>query len=137
MPWLASHADTTIYIDGVASGSTAADGSFVVQDIAPGTHTVEARHLGYLSSSRDVEVAGGQRGNIGETLLVAGDAQPDNAIDLEDVLLVEAVFGLCDGDSRFEPTADANQSGCIDAFDVAAVLDGLGRVGPTRWWAGP
>jgi hypothetical protein len=137
LPWVSDHADSAVHLDGVEVGVTSADGTFQITDIAPGTHTLEARHAGYLSSATTVTVSGGQEVSIGETTLVAGDAEPDNTIDLADVLAAEAAFGQCSGAARYAPIADFNQNGCIDAFDVAVVLDNLGRVGPTRWVVGP
>jgi hypothetical protein len=109
----------------------------MITDVPSGTHTLEARRTGYLSSATGVVVSGGGEVAVGETLLVAGDAEPDNTVDLADVLVVEAAFGYCSRSAFYQAIADFNQDGCIDAVDVSAVLDNLGRVGPTRWTAPP
>jgi hypothetical protein len=124
---------TQIYLDGVLRLTTGSDGSFALVDLQAGEHTVAARHPGYLSSATSVLVVAGEATQAGETLLLAGDAQPSDTIVVGDLLAVEAAFGRCAGHAVYVATADANQNGCIDAFDVVVVLENFGWLGPTRW----
>ncbi len=120
-------------LDGDWRTTTSSDGWIVILDIDAGTHVLEARHAGYLSSRTDIEIVGGRVNMAGETLLLSGDAEPNDVIELADVMAVQTNFGRCAGATGYSRWVDADNSGCIDKMDLMIVEENFGRRGPTRW----
>ncbi|MFN0135183.1 MAG: hypothetical protein ACKVS9_03600 [Phycisphaerae bacterium] len=54
-----------------------------------------------------------------------GDVNGDDLIGLEDLAGVLAAFGTCDGQAAFNRYADWNQDGCVELFDLAAMLGAI------------
>jgi hypothetical protein len=102
-------------------------------NVTPGDHVLEARQAGYLTSRRPISVEAGRVTNAGETLLLAGDAFVDQTIDTLDVLRLNGAMGACRTEPGYERAVDANNSGCIDATDLAILYENFGRSGPVRW----
>lgn len=55
-----------------------------------------------------------------------GDVDGDGDVDLSDLTLLLASFGLCSGDSGFNAAADFDNSGCIGLSDLATLLANFG-----------
>ncbi|WP_447382038.1 hypothetical protein, partial [Streptococcus pneumoniae] len=71
-----------------------ADGSFHLL-VPPGQHAVEARRPGYLPSQTTINVGWGQGSvSLPPTLLQAGDTRRDNMVNLFDLVIVAANYGL-------------------------------------------
>jgi hypothetical protein len=130
-------ANITIRVDGAARASTGADGCFLVHGVPAGRRTVEARVDGALSSRAGVEIATGRTANLGTTRLLGGDAVPDDAIDLLDLLTVAAARGRCEGRSGYSRPLDVDLDGCIGDSDFNIVWGRVGRGGPTSWTLNP
>ena len=60
------------------------------------------------------------------TPIVAGDLDGDGDVDIQDLATLLAVYGTCEGDPAFEPTADFDGSGCIGLADLAELLANYG-----------
>jgi hypothetical protein len=133
MQALGSWADTEIRVDGVPRVVTGTDGWIAIFEIAPGQHVLEAVQPGYLTSRRSIDVVAGRVTDAGETLLIAGDAQPDNRIDLLDYLTVQNAFGACRDGVGYARRSDANGDGCVDIDDLAIVNENYGLIGPLPW----
>lgn len=56
-----------------------------------------------------------------------GDATGDGRVDLSDLGLVLAAFGLCDGVPGFDARADLVATGCVDLSDLGEVLAHFGE----------
>jgi hypothetical protein len=56
-----------------------------------------------------------------------GDVNGDNVVDLADLGLMLACYGLCVGDIDFRPAADLDENGCVGLPDLAALLAVYGR----------
>jgi hypothetical protein len=130
---LGSWEETDVLLDGVWRATTSSDGWIVILDVDEGLHVLEARHKGYLSSQTTIDLVGGVVNLAGETLLLSGDTQPDDVVNMADLMTVESAFGLCTGSSGFQRWIDADNSGCVDAMDIVIVHENFGRRGPTRW----
>lgn len=55
-----------------------------------------------------------------------GDTDNDGDVDLSDLGVVLAAFGLCDGDAGFAPAADLDGSGCVELSDLGILLANFG-----------
>jgi hypothetical protein len=128
---------TEILVDGVPGGTTASNGRFVVRDVAPGMHTVQAKRQGALASRTTVQVAAGQVLDLGATRLLAGEVYPNGRIDGLDVVLIAAAAGRCAGQTSFQAWLDLDADGCVTAADVAIAQANMGRTGPTGWTLAP
>ncbi|MCW5881485.1 MAG: hypothetical protein KIS91_11180, partial [Anaerolineae bacterium] len=120
---------------GSAEAGTEADGSFHLL-VPPGQHAVEARRPGYLPSQTTVNVGWGQGSvSLPPTLLQAGDTRRDNVVNLFDLVIVAANYGLRvpPADSR----ADINGDGQVGLIDLVLVGANYGKRGPTAWGAPP
>jgi hypothetical protein len=59
--------------------------------------------------------------------VLQGDANRDGAVNKTDSAIVTASLGLCDGEKEFNPDADLNGGGCVDADDENVIAEALGR----------
>lgn len=56
--------DVAVILDGIRGATTGTGGTFIIEQVPAGSHTLEARILGYKSQSRIVEVTGSGTVNI-------------------------------------------------------------------------
>lgn len=124
---------TNIRVDGVRLGTTGSDGSFVLLGVPPGSHVLEASHLGFLSSARRITAVESGPTLAGEALLMAGDTFQDGRVDALDASIVLVAVGRCQGSPAFQPFLDLDGSGCVNAADLDVVFANFGRVGPVPW----
>lgn len=69
-------------------------------------------------------VSGGQ--GVFRIHVLQGDANRDGIVDMFDLKLINEAIGVCSADPGFDPRADLNSDGCVDAADenfVTAALD--------------
>lgn len=130
-------AGTRIFVDGVERSMTGDGGRFIVIGVASGMRVVEARRAGALTSRGDFDVAPSQVRDVGETKLLAGEIVANDAIDLFDLLLINAASGRCTGNPGYQPFVDLDGNGCINGADALLVSANLGRTGPTGWTPAP
>ena len=57
---------------------------------------------------------------------VDGDVDGDGDVDLTDLAMLLASYGLCDGDAGYEDAADFVDDDCIDLSDLAVLLANYG-----------
>jgi hypothetical protein len=60
-------------------------------------------------------------------IVMAGDVDADKDVDIYDVVAVCGVYGLCIGDSGFDPNKDIILNGCIDIYDVVLMCSNYGK----------
>lgn len=130
-------ANVDIRVDGATRASTGSDGCFTVHGVPAGRRNVEARLDGALSSRSAAEIVAGRTANLGTTRLLGGDAVPDDAVDLLDLLTVAAARGRCEGRSGYSRPLDVDLDGCIGDSDFNIVWGRVGRSGPTHWTLNP
>jgi hypothetical protein len=133
----ATFGDTVILVDGTPETVTGEDGSFVLLDLRPGQHWLEASRLGSLTSRAFLVVPAAGLVDLGPTLLELGDTFRDNRIDIIDAELVRAGEGRCRETPGYQATLDLNGDGCIDRVDYVIVMNNIGKVGPSRWGIPP
>ncbi len=104
-------------------------GHFVFANLAPGTYRVDANVSGYLSSQENFTLGQGQTLVLPSTMLIAGDTNLDNKIDLTDAALIAANFDS----SSVVAGADINHDGVVDIRDLTAIGAYFGISGPTPW----
>jgi len=126
------HTGITITASGPFMQTTATDstGNFVL-DLKTGTYTVTASAPGYLTNSTTISVTSGQPITLSATTLKGGNVNGDNAINISDVTLVAANFGLTvpPADSR----ADINADGIVNVLDLAILGGNYGLSGTQGW----
>ena len=65
--------------------------------------------------------------DVGEIVLLGGDVNGDDCIDVRDLSLV--AWHLDDDD----PQADINGDGDVDILDLSLLATNFGQVGPSSW----
>lgn len=124
------HHGAVVSISGVISVTTSEDGSYMLDDLLPGSYTVTVRMAGYLDVDReDVIVSAGIETALPNVTLRGGDANGDCSINLIDLVLVASNLGSAPRD----PRADINNDGRVDLRDLVLVSISLGRHCPGGW----
>lgn len=113
----------------VMQTQTDAAGNFAFANLVPGTYRLDAALAGYLSSQAAFSLTDGQVLLMPISILVGGDTNLDNRIDLSDAALIAANF---DGPNAV-PGADLNHDGIVDIRDLTAIGAFFGQSGPTAW----
>jgi 6-phosphogluconolactonase (cycloisomerase 2 family) len=72
----------------------------------------------------------GPREIVGWSPPCVGDLDEDGDVDLSDLALLLATYGLCSGDPGYAPEADLDGDECVSLTDLAALLANYGRVCP-------
>jgi hypothetical protein len=104
---------------------TDADGAFVLS--YEGYTTLRIYHPGYLDVLATIDVALHDPLDMDEIVLLAGDVNGDNSIDIYDIAYVAA--RLSSGDAQ----ADVNGDGTVDILDVTLVAINYNQTGPIPW----
>jgi Carboxypeptidase regulatory-like domain len=116
--------------DGSAHQTTTdSAGNFTFANLTPGTYRIDATAGGYLSSQIMITLTQGQNVVLPSAMLVGGDTNLDNKIDLTDAALIAANF---DGAS-IVAAADLNHDGLVDIRDLTTIGAYFGLSGPTQW----
>jgi len=108
---------------------TDAAGNFAFANLAPGNYRVDAGVVGYLSSQTTFTLNQDQNLVLPSAMLVGGDTNQDNKIDLTDAALIAANFDS----SSIVAGADLNHDGIVDIRDLTAIGAFFGLSGPTQW----
>ena len=104
-------------------------GNFVFANLVSGAYSVNAGAAGYLSSQTTFMLTQGQNIILPSAVLVGGDTNLDNKIDLTDAALIAANFDS----ASIVAGADLNHDGVVDIRDLTAIGAYFGLVGPTQW----
>ena len=93
-------------------------GETVVTGLAPGTYDIAVKSSNYLQKIGSITVvAGANVMDIGE--LLAGDANDDNVVGLEDFSVFAATFNLGVGDPGYDGRADFNGDDLVTLEDFS------------------
>jgi hypothetical protein len=110
---------------------TGADGAFSLEVPAGGAYLVQASYTGYLKAQKtDIVVESGTV-DIGATILLGGDVNNDDNINILDVVTIINRFGTS-GWSTIEAT-DINDDTHVNIFDLTIATGNFGNVGPVTW----
>jgi hypothetical protein len=118
-----SHAGAVVWVDDtVEAAVSASDGSYLVGPLAPGEHVFDLRHAGHLRTGpREMVVEGGRQLTLPDAVLLGGDANGDDRIDILDGAIVSSSFGLRPGEPGADARADINGDGEVDIHDLVLV----------------
>ena len=89
-----------------------------------GSRTVKLPNVGSTQARVKVEALGNvffDVSNANFTIVLNGDLNGDNAVDCTDLEIVRASFGLSPGQPGYDPRADVNGDGVVNAADSAFV----------------
>lgn len=64
-------------------------------------------------------------------VLIPGDVNGDNVVDIFDLVSIAIAFGALQGDPNYNPAADLNNDGTIDIFDLVGSAVNFAKVCPT------
>ena len=121
-----NHQGILVSVDG-HSATTGADGSFRIAGVPAGTHELIAQMASYLrhrSAALTVRESGETA--VADILLLAGDINGDNTVDLFDLVLIAGRYGTQVVGSAPE---DVNGDGAINLFDAVLTSGNYGRNG--------
>jgi hypothetical protein len=104
-------------------------GGFMFEGLLPGDYTLSAVMPGALSSRATFTLAEGQQLELPPTVLMIGDLNQDNQIDLNDVVLLAANYNY----PSEAVGIDLNGDSWIDISDLAILGAQFGAVGPLPW----
>jgi hypothetical protein len=122
------HSGVSVWVNGAASGViSGAGGAYRAGPLAPGAHTIDLLHDGYLrAGERAVTVEAGRSAELPSAVLLGGDANGDDAIDIVDGAIVSASFGMGVGEPGFDVRADLNGDDEVDIYDLVMVGSNFG-----------
>jgi hypothetical protein len=124
----AVYAGASVAADPGGQGAlTMPDGTFELPALAAGGYNVDVTHPSYLRAGpRPFSVTTGNTLNLGNVLLLGGDCDGDDKINIMDAAMVALSFALLSGRAGFEPRADINGDGVVDIFDLVMVGNNFG-----------
>lgn len=94
-----------------------------------GFYTLVATAPGYLSaeSDRPIKVTVGTVTEVSKAILLGGDVNNDNCVDIRDLSYIAWRF------ESYEAEADINRDGQVDILDLSLTAGNFGQCGPTSW----
>lgn len=125
------HDGTAIYTSAQACSPTASGNQVTTTDAQgrfnlpnPGqTQCLWAVRAGFLSGQRAAP-----SGNLGTLVLLGGDVNSDNTVNIFDMAAIAGRYGGSD------PVADFNGDRVVNIFDLAIAATNYGKVGPLTDW---
>lgn len=120
--------------------ATDASGYFTVSvRLAPqGIYNWRAKGPQYLAKSGSVTLAGDAVTQQEIGLMVTGDANDDNVVDITDFGILRLTFGRSQGDPDYDPRADFNGDTIVDITDFGLLRGNFGQSGTSPFGpAGP
>jgi hypothetical protein len=98
----------------------AADGSFTLTNVPPGTYTLGIKGSKWLRKDTAISTTGGNVTGLSVSLL-GGDANGDNQVTALDLLAVKRAYNSVLGDANYNAAADLNCDGQVTALDLLIV----------------
>lgn len=103
----------------VYQATTAADGSYALADIDPGTYDLTAKAPNCLKGKQaSITVTGGQETSNINFNLLGGDANNDNSVGTGDMLLLKYAWLSSTGQPNWDQRADFNSDGSVGTADM-------------------
>lgn len=113
--------NNTVFLDIALSGADGAfNDSFRLQD-----SSILGEYRAYATASAPGYETGLAQANF--TVTHQGDLNGDGIVDIFDVVMIAALFGLGSGDQMWNPNVDINDDLFIDIFDVVIVAVHFGE----------
>jgi outer membrane biosynthesis protein TonB len=108
---------------------TGATGSFEIDNVATGLHTVSADAPGYLSAVCSEATVTAPQTVLAPVTLLAGDINDDDLVDIADATIIGTSFGQTGPNIP----ADITQDEIVDIFDIVLGSVNYGEKGPQAW----
>lgn len=124
-----NQAGHTVSGDGL-SATTDANGNFVLAGVEFGTYALTADSAGFLAAACDSVVHDSGLTLLADVILLAGDINGDNAIDVADAVAIGAVFGS----TASGEVADLNVDGVVDILDLILMSVNYGQTSAANPW---
>ena len=124
----ADHSGAQVSVDpGGYSILTDSSGAFTLGPLSSGIYTVDVRMGSYLrAGGRSFEVIAGQTTLLPPVVLLGGDCDSDDNINIMDAGIVSFSFGLSQGQYGFDPRADINADSIVDIYDLVMIGNNFG-----------
>ena len=110
------------------SVSVAANGSFTAQNVPAEAYSVYIQTGTWLRRTLSLNLTTTDVTNA-DYVLINGDVDGNNRIDISDLRLLTAARGAVPGDSNWNPRADLNGDGSVDDADFAIFYKNYGKIG--------
>jgi hypothetical protein len=95
--------------------------------VPPGVYIIDVQMISYLrAGEREFEVIAGATTELPTVILLGGDCNSDDNINIVDAGIVSFSFGLSAGQFGFDPRADINNDGLVDIYDLVMVGNNFG-----------
>ena len=102
--------------------------------LSEGTCDVTVEMARYLDAEKfGVTVVFGQTATLCRVILLCGDVNDDDVINILDLSFIGYRFGWCEGDPGWDPRADCNNDGCINILDITGVGVNFNKTSPVLW----
>ncbi len=113
-------------------GTTLTDsaGNFTLS-LPPGMYDIEVTAPGYLKEVfSTVSISSGGTASLGPATLLGGDANGDQSIDILDLSIIGASYGLGCGAAGYDPLADINGDCLANIQDLSLAAGNYGQSAP-------
>lgn len=124
-----NQAGHTVTGDGLST-TTNANGDFVLAGVEFGTYSFTADSAGFLAATCDSVVHESGLTVLANVVLLAGDINGDNAIDVADAVAIGSVFGS----TASGEVADLNVDGVVDILDLILMSVNYGQTSAANPW---
>jgi hypothetical protein len=109
--------------------TTDQNGEFQIGPIDPSNYDMRIKGTHTLQNLVPVSLVPGDNPvNVG--VLLEGDVNDDNCVNILDFSILASTFGKCEGDSEFYAIPDLNQDGCVTILDFSLIMSNFGQCGP-------
>ncbi len=108
--------------------TTDSSGGFTILNLSPGMYRMRIKNNKTLAATLDFTFGGGTQ-SLTMPLLLVGDANNDNTINVSDFSLVAVAFGKSLGASGYDTRTDFNGDATINIADFSLLAGNFGQVG--------
>lgn len=109
--------------------ATTPSGTFVINNLPPGTYRLRIKGEHSISSAQDITLAAGSNSITLTVPLREGDANDDNVVNLTDFSLLASAFGSVPGNPNFNANADFNDDGLVQLADFSLLATNFAQSG--------
>lgn len=112
-------------IESVASTTSDDEGNYTLQ-VKPGTYDCIIERKGFLAQViKNITIAPEENINLGDRILIEGDANRSGTIDLDDMIEIVNFTGLTINDDDYDERYDYGQKGFIGLDDLVSTTNNM------------
>jgi len=119
----------TVNINGRSLSADVINGEFEFGQLRDGTFTVTVESENHVAACTTVEVVNGEVVELAPIEVISGDVNADGTIDIGDLTLMAASYGLTSSDAGYSDVLDLNRDGRINVQDLAILGSHFGATG--------